>query len=107
MIKKMIRKIARARTFILLLAGLDNQTPWPSFPAPSTVEYLHVDGLKIVDREAEPISAAPKLASARISDNSAAREAALKQETELTHAEVVMVRINPIELASASASDRP
>jgi hypothetical protein len=98
MIKKMIRKFARARTFILMLTGLDIETPWPSSTTHTTaVEYLHVDGLKILHREAEATSARPfdkNLAAARPSDHPAAREVALKQETGIRRADVAMARIN-------------
>jgi hypothetical protein len=84
MIKKMIRKIARARTFVAMLLGLDIQTPWESVPViPTATVQKHPD-LDIVKthHEAVPTSARPfgkKPAAAPANDRSTSQRAAFKQ----------------------------
>jgi len=81
-IKKMISKIARARTFVAMLLGLDIQTPWESVPVIDTAnvqKYPDVDSAKISHREARPTSTRPlgkKPAVAPANDRAASQRAA-------------------------------
>jgi hypothetical protein len=61
-IKKMISKIARLRTFVAMLLGLDIQTPWESVPVIDTArvpKYSDIDSAKISHHEATPTSTLP------------------------------------------------
>jgi hypothetical protein len=81
-IKKMISKIARLRTFVAMLLGLDIQTPWESVPVIDTAsvpKYPDVDSAKISHREAKSTSTRPlgkKSAVAPANDRAASQRAA-------------------------------
>jgi hypothetical protein len=84
MIEKMISTIARARTFVAMLVGLDIQTPWESVPVihPANVEkYPDVDSSKST-REGTPQSTrspAKKPVIAPASELAASQRAAFKR----------------------------